>query len=86
MGCCIDVKKFANLGKLDSGAGGTCGNEWKIVKANDLVHFAGTFLRDGVLGGSDGAIFRRHKDGACRHDEIDKCMTFSRLSVKSNEP
>ena len=74
-----DVERFTNIGKFDSGKGGTYGHEWKVAKASELVHFDGIMIRDGVLGGSGGAIHQRYLDGACKHDPISECMTFSRL-------
>jgi hypothetical protein len=41
------------------GIGGSYGHESKPVLASDLLHFDMAVVRDGVLGGMDGAIFCR---------------------------
>jgi hypothetical protein len=38
------------------GIGGSYGHKYKQVMATELLH---SVMRDGVLGGSDGAIYRR---------------------------
>jgi hypothetical protein len=41
------------------GLGGSYGHEFKQVLAQELVHFDAALVRDGVNGGSDGALYRR---------------------------
>ena len=54
-----ECEKFNNLYKLQSGVGGSYGHSWKFALASELVKFDGILIRDGLLGGSRGALFCR---------------------------
>lgn len=43
---------------LDNRIGGTYGHSIKDIYAAELLAFHATVIRDGVAGGSDGAIYR----------------------------
>ena len=76
-----EVEKFTNMSKAESGFGGSYGHNWKVATAAELVHFDGILIRDGVLGGSNGAIYRRfQKNSCCYSREIDRVMSLTRFS------
>jgi hypothetical protein len=58
------VEKFSNLYAIQIGLGGSYGHRFKNIVLNELVRFDGVVIRDGVKGGSNGAIHRRWMDGA----------------------
>ena len=67
------------MSKAESGFGGSYGHSWRVATAAELVRFDGVLIRDGVLGSSNGAIYRRfQKGGCCYSKEIDDAMTASR--------
>ena len=53
------VKRFTNVSKLSTRKGATYGHRWKLTTSSQLVHFYGILLRDGVKGGTQGAIHIR---------------------------
>ena len=75
-----DVEGFTNSYKYASGMGGSYGHTWKAVNLKELTIFDGILVRDGVLGGSRGAIHRRWEvDGPCYDSAIAKAMTLARF-------
>ena len=52
------VEKWSQKYAATQGIGGSYGHECKPVLAADLLHFDMAVVRDGVLGGMDGAIYR----------------------------
>ena len=46
------------------GLGGSYGHKFKPVELHELVHFDGVVVKDGVRGGSVGAMYRRWVDGS----------------------
>ena len=76
-----EVDKFTNMSKTESGIGASYGHNWKVATAAELVHFDGILIRDGVLGGSNGAIYRRfQKNSCCYSKEIDNVMTTTKYN------
>ncbi len=74
-----DVERFTNGAKYDSGMGASYGHNWNPVNLKELTNWDGILVRDGVLGGTQGAIHRRwEKDGPCFAPEIANVMTLSR--------
>ena len=60
--------------------GRSYGHTWTPTTAKELVQFHGVTVRDGVPGGSDGAIFRRwQKGGSCYNMEIAINMALTRF-------
>jgi hypothetical protein len=55
---------FSNLYAIQIGLGGSYGHKFKNVVIDELVRFNGVVIRDGVKGGSNGAIHRRWMNGA----------------------
>ena len=51
------VGSFTNIYKFITGLGGSYGHEWKNVAVAELVQFNRILVRDGVLGGSNGALY-----------------------------
>jgi hypothetical protein len=49
---------------LQMGLSGAYGHEFKPIRLDEVVHFDGVIVQDGVHGGSDGALYRRWLDGA----------------------
>jgi hypothetical protein len=66
------------------GLGGSYGHEFKPVLAQELVHFDAALVRDGVHGGSDGAIYRRWQTSSTIFDtRIADSITHTRwLQIK----
>ena len=69
------VEGFTNSYAYSIGLGGSYGHKFKPVDLDELVRFDGVVVRDGVRGGSNGALYRRWADGA-DHDE------FTRESIR----
>jgi len=59
-----EVETFSNLYAVNIGLGGSYGHRFKMLGLDELVHFDGVVVCDGVKGGSNGAIHRRWMDGA----------------------
>ena len=75
-----EVENFTNGSKAWSGSGGSYGHAWKNVNLKELTIFDGILVRDGVLGGSQGAIHRRWEvDGPCYDPLIANAMTLARF-------
>jgi hypothetical protein len=58
------VETFSNLYAIHIGLGGSYGHKFKNIVLDELVHFDGVVIGDGVRGGSNGAIHRQWMDGA----------------------
>jgi hypothetical protein len=80
------VEQYTNIYNFMTGQGGTYGHKWNNVVAAELLHFFGILVRDGVLGGSHGALDQRwnpHSPMYC-HD-IAQSMTLTRFGeIKRN--
>lgn len=75
-----EVERFTNGSKFSSGMGGSYGHSWKPVDLKELTIFDGILVRDGVLGGSQGALHRRWEvDGPCYDTAIANGMTLARF-------
>ena len=51
------------------GMGGSYGHTFKEVMLEELLHFDSVVIRDGVHGGTDGAIYRRWREGETTFDK-----------------
>lgn len=82
-----DVERFTNIAKFNSGMGASYGHTWKQVTNQEMVIFDGVLVRDGVLGGSQGAIHRRWDKGSvCYDTDIASAMTYTRFcEIKRNK-
>ena len=65
------MKQFSNLYAAQIGLGGSYGHEFKSISIPELVHFDGTLIRDGVRGGSGGALYRRWQVGSDMDESIE---------------
>ena len=75
-----EVERFTNGSKSWSGSGGSYGHSWKNVNLKELTNFDGILVRDGVLGGSQGALHRRWEvNGPCYDPSIANAMTLARF-------
>ena len=75
-----EVEKFTNMGKAESGYGGSYGHTWKASTACDQAKFDGALIHDGVLGGSNGAIYRRwDPDNVCFSKHISEGLSATRF-------
>ena len=55
-----EVETFSNLYAFtELNLGNSYGHTFKNISIPELVHFDGVVVRDGVKGGSSGAIYRR---------------------------
>jgi hypothetical protein len=53
------VEKWTQKYATSLGLGGSYGHEFKQILVPELVQFDAALVRDGVHGGSDGALYRR---------------------------
>ena len=53
----IYVESFTNIYKFSTGLGGSYGHEWKKIDVNELVGFNVILVMDGIIGGSNGALY-----------------------------
>ena len=75
-----DVERHTNGSKYHTGLGGSYGHSWKAVSLQELTVFDGILVRDGVLGGTQGALHRRwDKQGPCYDSVIASAMTLTRF-------
>lgn len=66
-----DVTSFTNAYACDEGfISGQYGHQMKPVRFDEIVHFDGVVIRDGVLGGSRGALYRRWMKGCSMYDRV----------------
>jgi hypothetical protein len=78
-----EVERFSNIYAFSIGLGGSYGHTFKTITLDELVHYDGVVVRDGVRGGSNGAVHRRWMDCADHDDEIDQSMRHGRwLQIK----
>ena len=74
------VERHTNGSKHYSDLGGSYGHTWNNVSLKELCVFDGILVRDGVLGGSQGALHRRwDKNGPCYDSIIANAMTLTRF-------
>lgn len=74
-----EVERFTNKYAAGLGMGGSYGHSFSVPKIPELVKFDMTLIRDGVLGGSKGAVHLRWKeDDALFNKEIAETMTHTR--------
>ena len=60
--------------------GGQYSHVYKPVKVQELIHFDGVVVRDSILGGSNGALYRRwFINGSAFDPKIYKAMTYNRF-------
>ena len=78
-----EVEKFLQLYAIQIDLGGAYGHSFKNLKIDELVHFDGVVVRDGVRGGSNGGIHRRWMYGADLYSFVSASIPHSRwLAVK----
>jgi len=76
-----DVEKYTNASAALSGQGSSYGHCWKPTSTGELFRFDAILLHDGVLGGSDGALYRRwDKNCITFSKEIAASMTLTRYA------
>ena len=73
-----EVKKWTSIYASDIGLSGSYGHAFAEVKIPELVRHDGCLVRDGVRGGSSGAIHRRWLPGADYDDDIFDSMKYGR--------
>ena len=77
------VEGFTNSYAYSIGLGGSYGHRFKSVDLHELVHFDGVVVRDGVRGGSNGALYRRWMQGADQDELIAESIHHCRwLQIK----
>ena len=80
-----DVENFSNAYAICELKMGTAyGHKFKPITIPELVHFDGVVVRDGVNGGSSGALYRRWiPDGSASDEYIMNAITYTRfLEIK----
>ena len=80
------VESFTSIYKFSTGIGGSYGHEWKNVVVTELVQFNRILVRDGVLGGSNGALYERWNPNSPMYSpEISQSMTLTSFGeIKRN--
>ena len=77
------LEEWSNLYAYQIGLGGSYGHEFKNLTLKEILQHDGCIVRDGVRGGSSGAIYRRWQIGADYDDHISMALTFRRwLQIK----
>ena len=78
------VERWSQKYAASQGIGGSYGHQCKPIMADELIHFDMAVVRDGVLGGMDGAIYRRWSKGtSCYDPETASAINHTRwLQVK----
>jgi hypothetical protein len=77
------VEVYSQKYALDIGLGGSYGHVFKPLTLDELVRFDGVIVRDGVRGGSNGAVHRRWELGAEHDQHILRSISYLRyLAVK----
>jgi hypothetical protein len=82
-----DVLRFSNLYAQQNDLGtGPYGHHFDALTLEDLIHFDGVVIRNGVHGRNDSAINKRWKKSSVAYDaEIDNSISHRRwLQVKRN--
>jgi hypothetical protein len=77
------VEQFSNLYGYSIGLGGSYGHKFRVIELHELVRFDGVVVKDGVRGGSDGALYRRWIDGSDYDHDVADSINHSRwLQIK----
>ena len=75
-----EVETHTNSTKFASGMGASYGHNWTPTTSKELVNFDGVLVRDGVLGGTQGALHQRWDQvGPCYSADIARAMTLTRF-------
>ena len=82
-----EVERFTNASKCLSGAGSSYGHSWTQTTAAELLCHDGVLFMDGVLGGSEGALYQRWDDTSPMYSpHITNSMTMTRwCELKRNK-
>ncbi len=82
-----EVEKFTNASKFLTGTGVSYGHEWSQTSAAELLCHDGILVQDGVLGGSDGALYQRWDTSSPMYSSlIANSMTLTRYGeLKRNK-
>ena len=77
------LEDWSNLYAYQIGLGGSYNHKFENVTVQELLRHDGCVVRDGVRGGSSGAIYRRWQIGADYDDTIAMAQTYRRwLQIK----
>ena len=80
------MESFTNIYKFGTGQGGGYGHDWKNVVVDDLVQFNVILVRGGVIGGSNGALYKLWDHNLPMYSpEISQDITLTRFGeIKIN--
>jgi hypothetical protein len=74
-----EVERWTQKYATSIGLGGSYGHSFKEVMVEELLHFDSVVIRDGVHGGTDGAIYRRWREGETTFDkDVAKSISHTR--------
>jgi hypothetical protein len=74
-----EVERWTQKYATSLGLGGSYGHSFKEVMLEELLHFDSVVVRDGVHGGTDGAIYRRWREGETTFDkDVAKSISHTR--------
>lgn len=75
----FDIERYTGTYMSSQGYGGSYGHTMKPVLAAELVVFHGILVRDGVRGGSKGALYRLWQPtSTCYDPEVATAMSYTR--------
>ena len=75
------VEELTNLYAYKIGLGGSYVHKFKPIDLHELVNFDGVVVKDGVRGGSVGALYWRWFDGSDYDETIADSINHSRWTV-----
>ena len=80
------VEYFTIIYKFSTGIGGSYGHKWKNFSMTELVRFNGILVRNVVIGGSDGALYKQWTPNSPMYSpQIAQAMTLTRFGkIKRN--
>jgi hypothetical protein len=78
------VERLSNIYAFSIGLGGSYGYAFKTITLDELVHFNGVVVCDGICGGRHGEMYRRWMENCTDHDDgIDQGLRHERwLQIK----
>lgn len=81
-----EVSKYTNVYAYLHGQGSDYGHVWNNTTAAEILHFDGVLFHDGILGGSNGALYRRwDENSVCYSEKVAKSITLTRYGeIKRN--
>ena len=74
-----DVTKFSNLYAIQTEIAGAYGHKFDLIRLDETITWDMIIIRDGVLGGSNGALYMRWVPGTLFDPMISESMSYDRF-------